>query len=121
MYTALKHSHMLLAVLSLLMASVFLATAWKAVPAGKTTLWYVLTRIFGGLAALTGLAVTFVGPWQHMMYPYIGLIIYVVHGLCAGFAKRQITHGSLTTRRALLALQWLMLIAAAALMAVKPF
>ena len=62
MYTALKHSHMLLAVLTLLLSAAYLFMAWETTPAGKSTMVYVFTRIFGGLAALTGLAVTFVGP-----------------------------------------------------------
>lgn len=121
MYTALKHSHMLLAVLSLLFSVLFTAMAWKTVPAGKSSLWYVLTRICGGLAALTGLAVTVVGPWQHMMYPYIGLILYVLHGVCCGFAKRQLTAPIPNTRRTLLLAQVLLLVATAAIMGAKPF
>lgn len=121
MYAALKHSHMLLAVLSLLCALLFTALAWKPLPSTKSTLWYVLTRISGGLAALTGLTVTFVGPWQQMAYPYIGLILYVVHGLCAGFAKRQITAPALGTRRTLLVAQLLFLVATAGIMSTKPF
>lgn len=121
MYTALKHSHMLLAVLTLLLSAAYLFMAWKTTPAGKSTMVYVFTRIFGGLAALTGLAVTFVGPWQHMMYPYIGLILYVIHGLCIGFAKRSADTPQAGLRRSLLALQFLMLIALTGLMGAKPF
>lgn len=121
MYTALKHSHMLFAVLTLLMSIAYAAMAWKATPAGKSTLVYVLTRIAGGLAALTGLGVTFVGPWQHMMYPYIGLILYVVHGLCIGFAKRSDTLNKIGQRRTLLVLQLLALLASTGLMGAKPF
>lgn len=121
MYTALKHSHMLLAVLTLLISIAFLAMAWKPTPAAKSTLVYVFARILGGLAALTGLAITFVGPWQHMMYPYIGLILYVVHGLCIGFAKRCLTAQQLGMRRALLVAQLLALLALTGLMSAKPF
>lgn len=121
MYTALKHSHMLFAVLTLLISMAFLAMAWKSTPAGKSTLVYVLARIFGGIAALTGLGVTFAGPWQHMMYPYIGLILYVVHGLCIGFAKRAAAPEKLGMRRALLSAQLLALLALTGLMSAKPF
>lgn len=121
MYTALKHSHMLLAVLTLLTSLLFTVIAWNATPGRKSTLWYVLTRICGGLAALTGLAVTFVGPWRHMTYPYIGLIIYVIHGLCCGFAKRQLTAPSPSLRRVLLTVQLLALLALTGLMGAKPF
>ena len=109
MYTIFKHSHMLFAVLTLLLSIAYLAMAWKTQPAGKSTLIYVLARIFGGIAALTGLGVTFVGPWQHMMYPYIGLVLYVVHGLCMGFAKRSADPAKAGSRRVLLVLQLAML------------
>lgn len=121
MYLALKHSHSLLAMLSLLCALLFTAMAWKQQPAAKAQLWYVLTRISGGLAALTGLAITFVGPWQHMVYPYIGLILYVVHGVCAGFAKRQLGDTAPLTRRVMLLSQLLLLLATAGIMGSKPF
>lgn len=121
MYIALKHSHMLLAVLTLLASVIFAALAWKPLPHSKSTLFYVLTRIFGGLAALTGLAVTFVGPWREMTYPYIGLILYVVHGLACGFARRQLPNPVAGTRRALLAVQLLALLALTGLMGAKPF
>ena len=121
MYTALKHSHMLFAVLTLLMSILYLAMAFKPTPASKSTLVYVFARIFGGIAALTGLGVTFVGPWQQMMYPYIGLILYVVHGLCLGFAKRLADPAKLGTRRVLLILQLVVLFALTGLMGAKPF
>lgn len=121
MYTALKHSHMLFAVLTLLMSVAYLAMAWKPTPVSKSTLVYVFARIFGGIAALTGLGVTFAGPWQHMMYPYIGLILYVVHGLCIGFAKRSGQASQTTLRRSLLVLQLLALVVLTALMGAKPF
>lgn len=121
MYLALKHSHMLFAVLTLLLSIAYLAMAWKSTPAGKSTLVYVFTRIIGGLAALTGLAVTFVGPWQQMMYPYIGLILYVLHGLCIGFAKRSADPAKAGSRRILLVLQFVALLALTGLMGAKPF
>jgi len=121
MYTALKHSHMLFAVLTLLLSITYLAMAWKPTPAGKSTLVYVIARICGGIAALTGLGVTFVGPWQHMMYPYLGLILYVVHGLSLGFAKRITDPSKLGMRKALLILQFIILLVLTGLMGAKPF
>lgn len=123
MYTALKHSHMLFAVLTLLLSIAYVALAWKPTPASKSTLVYVFTRILGGIAALTGLGVTFAGPWPEtkLMFPYIGLILYVVHGLCIGFAKRSAQPSQLGMRRALLVLQFVALIALSWLMRVKPF
>ena len=56
-----------------------------------------------------------------MMYPYIGLILYVIHGLCIGFAKRSADTPQAGLRRSLLALQFLMLIALTGLMGAKPF
>ncbi len=121
MYIALKHSHLLFAVLTLLLSILYAAMAWKPTPAAKSTLVYVLARIGGGIAALTGLGVTFVGPWQHMMYPYIGLILYVVHGLCLGFAKRSGDPAKAGVRRTLLILQFAVLLALTGLMGAKPF
>lgn len=121
MYTALKHSHMLFAVLTLLLSIAYLAMAWKPTPAAKSSLIYVFARIFGGIAALTGLGVTFVGPWQQMMYPYIGLILYVVHGLCLGFAKRSAAPAQASQRRTLLVLQLVVLLVLTGLMGAKPF
>lgn len=121
MYTAFKHSHMLFAVLTLLLSIAYLAMAWKATPAAKSTLVYVFTRIAGGIAALTGLGVTFAGPWQQMMYPYIGLILYVIHGLCLGYAKRQAAPAQLGVRRGLLVAQLVLLLGLTALMGAKPF
>lgn len=121
MYIALKHSHMLFAVLTLLVSAAYLFMAWKPTPSGKATLVYVCARIFGGIAALTGLGVTFAGPWQQMMYPYIGLILYVVHGLCIGFAKRSTAPSQLGMRRGLLLLQLLVLLVLTGLMSAKPF
>ena len=121
MYTAFKHSHMLLAVLTLVLSIAFVVLAWKPIPSRKSTLVYVFTRVFGGLAALTGLAVTFIGPWQHMMYPYIGLILYVVHGLAAGFAKRASAVTDISKRRTFLVIQLLVLLAMTGLMGAKPF
>ena len=70
---------------------------------------------------LRSLAITFVGPWQQMMYPYIGLILYVVHGLAIGFAKRADSPAKLGQRRGLLAVQLLALLALTGLMSAKPF
>lgn len=102
MYTALKHSHMLLAVLVLLFSLLFTLLAWKSQPAPKSTAMYLCTRIFGGIAALTGLIVTFVGPWRQMAYPYVGLILFVIHGLACGFAKRLLDAPNPSLRRVLL-------------------
>lgn len=123
MYTALKHSHMLFAVLTLLLSIAYVALAWKPTPANKSTLVYVFTRIVGGIAALTGLGVTFAGPWTEakLMFPYIGLILYAVHGICIGFAKRSAQPGQITLRRVLLVLQLVALIALSWLMRAKPF
>lgn len=121
MYTALKHSHLLLAVLTLLLSIAFAVMAWQLSPARKTTFVYIFTRVFGGLAAITGLAVTFVGPWQHMTYPYLGLILYVVHGLCAGFARRALAPQQLALRKTLLIGQLTALLVMTALMGAKPF
>ena len=121
MYIALKHSHMLFAVLTLLLSIAYIAMAWKPVAANKSTLVYVFARICGGFAALTGLGVTFAGPWQHMVFPYIGLILYALHGICLGFAKRLANPTKLGTRRILLVAQLVLLLVLTGLMGAKSF
>ncbi len=56
-----------------------------------------------------------------MLYPYIGLMLYVVHGLCIGFAKRNTDPAKAGSRRVLLVLQLAMLLALTGLMGAKPF
>ncbi len=69
MYTAFKHAHTLFAVFTLLLS--IASWAWPGKPRQRASpRWsYVLTRIFGGIAALTGLVVTFVGPGSTCCIP----------------------------------------------------
>jgi len=126
MYIAFKHMHALTAVLSLLLTLAWSVVAWRgALPArttltGKARAFYIGNRVSTGLAGITGLAVTFVGPWSAMVFPYIGLAAFLVHGVAASWSKR-----ALLARESRLPLTLLVqnaaLLLAAYLMAAKPF
>lgn len=94
MYIAFKHVHLLTAALSMLLTVIWSLLAWKGcarterVLAGKTKAIYITHRVVAGLAGITGLAVTFIGPWQMMLFPYIGLVAFVAHGIAATVSKR---------------------------------
>lgn len=128
MYLALKHSHLLTAVLSVVLTLAWTLVAWKdrpAAPGGPTgglKATYVVHRIVAGLAGLTGLAVTFVGPWQAMIFPYVGLAAFLVHGFAAGVSKTSFgvaAEGG--KRKAMLLIQIAALLLSAWVMAAKPF
>lgn len=124
MYLAFKHSHLLTAALSILMTLVWLAVAWRggAVWGGKTKVTYIMHRAVAGLAGLTGLVLTFIGPWQAMLFPYVGLALFVVHGLAAGMSKRHYVGNAQAGKRQIaLGLQVVVILASSALMAIKPF
>ena len=126
MYLAFKHTHLLTAVLSLLMTVVWLALAWRARAAangglaGKTKATYITHRVTAGLAGITGLGVTFAGPWSQMMFPYIALGAFVVHGVAATVSKRTFYTEQHGLRRASLVLQLGALLFSAYLMGTKP-
>ncbi|AKU12377.1 hypothetical protein AzCIB_2484 [Azoarcus sp. CIB] len=94
MYLALKHSHLLTAALSIFLTGVWTVLAWNGSRrtsgglGGQAKVTYIAHRIVSGLAGLTGLAVTAVGPWHAMLFPYIGLAAFVVHGIAANISKK---------------------------------
>lgn len=94
MYFAFKYSHLLTAILSMGLTVIWSALAWNGNGAshgglrGKTKAIYITHRSVAGLAGLTGLGVTFAGPWQTMLFPYVGLAAFVIHGIAAGISKR---------------------------------
>ena len=127
MYLAFKHSHLFTAILSMLLTVIWSVLAWNANAAnqgglsGKPRAIYIAHRAVGGLAGLTGVGVTFAGPWQMMIFPYVGLAAFVVHGIAAGISKR--TFGDRQSdgkRRMALAVQLAALLLAAYVMMVKP-
>ncbi|HIE1388023.1 TPA: hypothetical protein ACXJSN_003248 [Pseudomonas aeruginosa] len=128
MYIALKHSHLLTAVLSLLLTVAWSFLAWNggkgdpAGPSGGKKATYIAHRAVAGLMGLTGLAVTFVGPWQFMLFPYVGLALFLVHGMAATMSRRVFAseHGA-TRRRVALLVQVVALLLAFYLMRAKPF
>lgn len=126
MYIALKHSHTLTAVLTVLLTVIWSIWAWRSridvtAPAGKDKAIYYAHRIVAGLAGITGLAVTFAGPWRAMLFPYIGLVAFVVHGLAAGASKRFFaSEADAAKRQVALLLQISALVISAFVMAIKP-
>lgn len=127
MYIALKHAHTLTAALAVLLTVIWSIWAWRSRTAatglaGKDKAIYVAHRIVAGLAGITGLAVTFVGPWRAMLFPYIGLAAFVMHGLAAGASKRFFSsEADAAKRRVALLIQVAALGISAFAMAAKPF
>lgn len=126
MYIALKHTHTLTAALTVLLTTIWSIWAWRnrigvSSLAGKDKAIYVVHRIVAGFAGVTGLAVTFAGPWRAMLFPYIGLVAFVMHGLAAGASKRFFASEAETAkRRVALLLQIAALVISAFVMAIKP-
>ena len=127
MYLALKHAHVLTALLSVLMTAVWALMAWKTGAAGaalpgRAKAAYIVHRAVAGLAALTGLAITFIGPWRTMVFPYLGLAAFLVHGLAASASRRSFGNMHETAKRRLaLVAQLMVVLAATYLMRAKPF
>lgn len=127
MYLAFKHFHLLTAALSMLLTVIWSLLAWKGNArtggglAGKTKATYITHRVVAGLAGITGLAVTFIGPWQMMLFPYIGLVAFVAHGIAATVSKRTFAdeHGAIKRQAALL-VQIAVLLLSSFVMATKP-
>lgn len=127
MYLAFKHSHLLTAALSMLLTVIWSILAWqggtgtRGALAGRARAIYITHRVVAGLAGITGLAVTFIGPWRMMLFPYIGLAAFVAHGIAATVSKRTFAdeHGA-SKRQAALLIQIVALLLSAYVMAAKP-
>lgn len=127
MYLAFKHSHLLTGLLAMLMSLVWGVLAWPdarreaAAPGRSTRLVYLVFQSFAGLAALTGIAVTIAGPWQTLMFPYIGLAAFILHSIAAGMSRRMLASpGQTFKRRVALLVQLSALLFAASIMSFKP-
>ncbi|MFU7416663.1 hypothetical protein [Ectopseudomonas oleovorans] len=126
MYIAIKHSHLLTATLSIFLTGVWTVLAWNGSRStsgglgGHAKMTYIAHRIVSGLAGLTGLVVTVVGPWQAMLFPYIGLAAFAVHGIAANISKKtfDVAHEARKRRVALL-IQIAALALSAYVMAIK--
>ena len=127
MYLGFKHLHLASAVLALLITALWAVVAWRGRPAaagglsGKARLTYIVHRAMAGLAGISGLGVTFVGPWRTMIFPYLGLAAFIVHGLAAADSKRHFASARHGRRRAALLIQIAALVFSAWLMNAKPF
>jgi hypothetical protein len=126
MYIALKHAHTLTAALTVLLTTIWSIWAWRSrigvtSLAGKDKAIYVAHRIVAGLAGITGLAVTFACPWRAMLFPYIGLAAFVMHGVTAGASKRFFaSEADAAKRQVALLIQVAALVISGFVMAIKP-
>ena len=126
MYIAFKHLHLTTAILSLLLTLTWSVMAWRGRSladggfSGKLKTTYVIHRVTAGLAGFTGLAVTYIGPWQMMIFPYIGLAAFIVHGLAATASKRTFVSDRHGQRRVALLIQVAALVFSACIMNAKP-
>lgn len=124
MYLALKHSHTLTAVLSLLCTFIWVLVAWNGAKPGRQLLGklravYITNRAMAGVAGITGLLVTFVGPWREFVFPYIGLAAFIAHGVFAAASKRAFGSGKAVWQRGTLLAQVAALLVASAVMTTK--
>lgn len=127
MYLAFKHSHLLTGLLALLASLAWVALAWPGArnASGVTERTprrvYLVFQSLSGLAALTGIGVTLAGPWQTLMFPYIGLAAFVLHSIAAGISKRLFASPEQALkRRVALLVQLSALLFAAWIMSFKP-
>ena len=124
LYLALRHSHIGLSGLAMLATLVWVIAAWKnPAPATKhLPVWlriiYIVNRATVGLAAVTGLWLTLIGPWRIFLFPYLGLLGFIVLELAAAFSKRAWLNGS-GHHRALLCAQVVCILGISWLMSVK--
>lgn len=124
LYLALRHSHIGLSGLAMFATLVWVITAWKIpVPTTKhLPTWlrviYIVNRATIGLAAVTGLWLTLIGPWRIFLFPYLGLLGFIVLELAAAFSKRAWLNGS-GHHRALLCVQLACILGISWLMSAK--
>lgn len=128
MYFAFKHLHLLTAVLTLLLTLIWTAIAWRSRSgpgsqlAGRAKVVYIFHRAIAGLAGITGLVLTFIGPWRYMVFPYIGLALFLVHGVAAKISRQTFSAMEQATRRRVaLLVQIVVLLLSAYVMARKPW
>jgi hypothetical protein len=127
MYLAFKHSHLLMAILSMLLTCIWAIIAWhgareySAGLMGKTRAIYIAHRAVAGLAGLTGIGVTLAGPWSTMLFPYVGLLAFLVHGMAATISRKTFVGQQYARKRKLsLLVQVIALLLSAYVMMVKP-
>lgn len=125
MYLILKHGHWLTAALTALLTLIWLPLAWGGrggVLAGPLKVGYIAHRAVAGLAALSGLALTFMGPWHALIFPYLGFAAFLIHEVAAAASRRRFGIAEQAgQRRAALVVQLLALGLIVYVMEVKPF
>lgn len=123
----IHYTHLASASLAILTTAAMAFLGWNLIPRGQSRLIglskavYLFMRISTGVAGLSGLWLTIAGSWQVMWFPWLGLLAFLLHGFAASAGKRALAHRQSRRLHGLLLLQNGLLLAAAVLMAVKPF
>lgn len=99
-------------------ASVFAGPSRLATP---RRIVYVIAMAATGLVGVTGLVTTALGGWWPVLFPYVGLVAVVIHGVAGVLAKRSLAAGRTLPAAIAAGLQVLALTAAYGLMTVKPW
>lgn len=123
MYLAFKHSHFLFGYLSLALTLIWSAVAWRSTADTQDRarrLSYTLNQACAGLAALTGLAIIAIGLWRTLLFPYLGMLLFVARAVSAAWSRRAISQSRRALAAALLVQNGSLWIAAY-LMHTKPF
>ncbi|MFT4174510.1 MAG: hypothetical protein QM639_18235 [Rhodocyclaceae bacterium] len=126
-YIAFQHSHTLFAYLSIIATLLWSVAALRAAQRRDTTMTgvrkglYIANRATTGMAALTGLGLMLMGPWRVLVFPYLGLAAFIVHGLCATASRRGMLAGDAGRVMGHAVAQNLILWVSAWLMIAKPF
>ncbi|CAO3439143.1 hypothetical protein [Azospirillum argentinense] len=125
MYAFFAHLHSAASLLSL---AATLAWGWAAMNhsagagmTGRRKGLYVAAMATTGFAGLTGLAITFAGPWSQMLFPYVGVAAVAGHGMAGKAVKGALMRGGRGITAFGVSLQAAILLAAAGIMATKPF
>lgn len=123
-YLAIRHSHIGLSILALLATLIWIALAWRSTGADtgkmptRLRVIYVINRATIGLAGVTGLWLTLVGPWRIFLFPYLGLAGFMLHEATAVLAKKAWLRGQ-RTLHALLCVQLVCILGISWLMSAK--
>ncbi|WP_454858877.1 hypothetical protein [Rhizobium binxianense] len=127
MYEMLNEVHRGFAILAVILTlcwagMVLMAQKIRTIELGRVQrLVYVGATAFTGLVGVTGLAAMVIGQWLAMVFPWVGLLAVVGHGVAGSHSRKALAAGN---KRAALTgafVQFALLIFTYGLMTVKPF
>lgn len=103
LYLAIRHSHIGLSLLAVLSTFCWILSTWHTPAApyrlsGIRQITYLANRITTGLAAITGIVLTLLGPWHVLLFPYIGFAGFVIHEVLAPFSRRAWLNNAVSRR-----------------------